>query len=665
MTFPKRALFFDFHTMPSNPDVGKDFDMEAITDTFVKIGAEYIVFPARCNLGTAYYDTSIGIRHAALRRDLLTDLTAACHSKGIGISAYINGGLSHEEGLLHREWLVLRPDGTTYQKDHFDSFFRQMCYISGYGDHLVAMVEEVFHHCGVDGLFLDCMHTQPCIGVECLDAMAREGVDWKDEAQLHAFNFRKVVNIARRVSEAVRAIKPDALLYFNGVEFEAQHELGTYLELECLPTGGWGYEVLPVGARHLRTLGKPVFNMTGRFHRSWGDFGGIRTHASLEYDCLYGVANGMGTSIGDHFHPRGDINHAVAALDESVYTRLRTLAHWTDDAVPLTDLAVVMNKPYGGLRHQSTSDAAAFQREWNTICAATRMLCELKQQFDIVTQAASWDAYPLLVLPDHTRMEPGMARRIAAHLAKGGRILASADSGLDAEGKAFVFPEWGVSCDGISPYDPAFLQSGAEIAVGQPDMPITLYDRGLKVKAAVGTRVLGEIIAPYYNRTWDGRQANVYLPPDKPTGEPAVTLTERVAYIANPIFTTYHNCAPVPMRQLVANLLRLLLPRPLLRTPDAPSFVRATVTSQSGRRMAHILAYMPERRLAACDMIEEPLVVVDQTIELREDDRRVERVYLAPSRKELPFTRTADGYLSVRVPQFAGYALVVFEERPV
>ena len=52
--FPRWCLFFDFHTMPANPDVGKGFDIEAITDRFVEAGVQYVVFPARCNLGTAY-----------------------------------------------------------------------------------------------------------------------------------------------------------------------------------------------------------------------------------------------------------------------------------------------------------------------------------------------------------------------------------------------------------------------------------------------------------------------------------------------------------------------------------------------------------------------------------------------------------------------------------
>ena len=81
MKAPKRALFFDFHTMPANPDVGKNFDMDAITDWFKECGVDFVTFPARCNLGAAYYPTKLGIPHPSMQRDLFGDLVEACHAK--------------------------------------------------------------------------------------------------------------------------------------------------------------------------------------------------------------------------------------------------------------------------------------------------------------------------------------------------------------------------------------------------------------------------------------------------------------------------------------------------------------------------------------------------------------------------------------------------------
>jgi hypothetical protein len=657
----KWCLFFDFHTMPAHPEVGKDFDAEATAELIAQAGVDYVVFPARCNLGVAYYPTKIGIPHPTLHQDILGALTRACHQRGIRISAYMNLGLSHEEGLRHRDWLVLPSDGETYSKNPLNSFFRQMCYLSDYGQHAIAMAKEAVMNCDVDGLFLDCMNTKPCIGIECLDAMAAAGVDWQDARQLHAFNQKKIAGMAQRLADEVRSVKPDLLLYFNGVGYEAQQSIGSYLEFECLPTGGWGYETQAVGFHYMRTLGKPVLNMTGRFHRSWGDFGGIRTKASLEYDCLHGLANGMRPTIGDHFHPRGDINHAVAALDTSIYRRLQQLEPWLDEAKPLTEIAVAMLKPYPGYDYLAPEDRADYNRDMLAVKGATRMLCELKQQFDVASLISSWEKYQVLVLPDHVTLAGECQRRVTEHLARGGAVIASAQSGLDAERRDFVLPQWGLHYQGQEATGNTFLQAGPELAAELPDMPLAFYERGEVVSAQADTAVLGTVITPYYDEHWDGRHGFVYLPPDKDSGRPAVTCNEQVGYLSHPVFTSYYQHGFVPMRQLVEKLLARLLPRPMLKTAGAPSFLRATLCSQAGRRMVHLLAYLPETRGAGCAMIEEPLLVEQQQIALREDDRPVREVYLAPQGEKLPFRRE-DGYVLVTLPKLYGYALLVFAE---
>ncbi|MBN1674796.1 MAG: beta-galactosidase trimerization domain-containing protein [Kiritimatiellae bacterium] len=661
MHIPKWALFFDFHTVPTNPDVGKAFDMAAITDWVAECGADFIVFPARCNLGMAYYPTQLGVPHPAMKRDLFGELAAACQSKGIALSAYINVGLSHEEAYRHRDWAILHADGRTYREPFGHHFFRQMCYNSGYGDHVAAMAREIAERYPVAGFFFDCFHTPPCIGVECMDRMTAEGVDWQDPEALNDFNLRKVHAMGRKLSDAVREIRPDLLIYFNGVDFEGQAEFGTYLELECLPQGGWGYEVLPMVSRYMRTLGKPVLNMTGRFQKSWGDFGGVRPVPSVEYDCIRGIANAVPPSIGDHFHPRGDLNRAVMELDKAVYDRLRPLQPWIDEAKPVVEMATVMKCGYPGQAWAGGERPHRKQLAVEATKAATRMLCELKMQFDNVSLASDWDAYKLLVLPDEVEIGPELAERLQAHVARGGGILATGWSGLDPERQRFVLDAWGVEYKGDDPLDPAYVEFAPGFSEGMPDMPVTLYEQGIRLAAGPGAEVLATITAPYCSLGWDGRHGFYYTPPDKTTGRPAVTLNGRVAHVSHPIFRTYYRSGALPLRQIVANLLDRLLPEPLVRAPGAPSFSRVTVTEQPGRRMVYVLAYLPEARGAGVQMIEEPIELNDFTLSLRIDGRTPRNVYLAPSGTKLDF-RIEGNYATTCIPRVAGWAVVVLEE---
>lgn len=661
MHIPKWALFFDFHTMPANPDVGKAFDMDAITDWIKECGVDFIVFPARCNLGMAYYPTKLGILHPAMKRNLYGDLVAACHAKGIAISAYINVGLSHEEAYRHRDWTVLRADGRMYGEPFNDSFCRQMCYNTAYAEHVTGMAREVVAWYNVDGFFFDCFHTQPCIGKECMEKMKAEGVDWSNPEQLNDFNYRKMLTMGQKLSKAVREIKPDLLIYFNGIDFEAQAEIGSYLELECLPQGGWGYEMLPMVSRYMRTLGKPILNMTGRFQKSWGDFGGVRTKPSVEYDCIYGIANGVPPTIGDHFHPRGDMNRAVMALDKAVYADLQPLQPWIEGAKPVIEMANVMKCDYPGYWWNGGDRTQKKNLAVQALKSATRMLCELKMQFDNVTLAAAWDRYKVLILPDEIEISKAIAERLTSHLDRGGAIISTGWSGLDETRTKFALDAWGVDYKGEDPFDPAYIRFTSDFADGMPDMPVTLYERGTAIAARPGTKVLATITAPYYNNVWDGSHGFRYTPPDKDTGRPAVTLCGRVAHVSHPIFRTYFTSGALPMRQIVANLLSRLLPEPLTRVPDAPAFTRVTVTSQPGRRMVYVLAYLPESRGAGINMIEEPLDLNDFTVSLRLDGRVPRKAYLAPGREEL---RVAiDGnYATVTIPRVRGWSVVVFEE---
>ena len=92
-----------------------------------------------------------------------------------------------------------------------------------------------------------------------------------------------------------------------------------HVEIEALPTGGWGYTFFPVNIRFARNFGLPVVGMTGRFHKSWADFGGMKPRAALMYECAQMLAHGAGCSVGDQMHPDGTIDKAVYQLIGSVY----------------------------------------------------------------------------------------------------------------------------------------------------------------------------------------------------------------------------------------------------------------------------------------------------------------------------------------------------------
>jgi hypothetical protein len=305
------------------------------------------------------------------------------------------------------------------------------------------------------------------------------------------------------------------------------------------------------------------------------------------------------------------------------------------------------------------------------------MLCELKAQFDVVTPAARWNDYRLLVLPDTMLLAEPLAARVRDHLGRGGAVIASHRSGLDHARQQFLLPEWGVRYAGEDPAvnerwdkappsnfaipEPAYFRAEGAAAAGLPDMPVNCYERGTIVEALPGSTVLARVVSSYFPRHWDGEHHHVYIAPDRLTDRPMVTRHGQVIYASHPLFTSYYRYAPLPVRALLGNLMGLVLPEPLLKVEGLLSFGRAMVTRQPTRRMVWLTAYVPERRGQSIDMIEEPVCTRHVVVRLRLDGPPPCRVYLAPAGVELAPT-VAAGYVSVTVAEVTGYAVVVFED---
>ena len=649
---PKYALFFDNHTMAACPDVGADFNAEEFAGRIRDCGADFVGFAAKCNQGFCYYDTAIGIKHPALRRDMFGEMVAACQSKNIAVTAYLNCGLSNEDAVRHLDWCVISPKGEIYQSGIYNGwvspYIRTMCVNSPYRDYLISLILEVARKYPVSGFLLDSFNGFPCICPTCIREMKERGINWRDADEIQKFARFSVLRLAEDIVAALRPLSRDYLLYFLGIKASDNVRIGSYLECECLPTRPcWGYDFLPIMSHHLRTLtgdDRPILNMTGRFYE-WGDFGSLRPQAAIEYDLFYGISNGMRSNIGGHIHPRGSTQHAIFDRIQAIYSKMQLNEEWYSEAVNLVDIGVISPGEVG---------------KTPALIGITRMLSELKMQFNIINADADFNQYRLLILPDEVLLTPETAAKIKTFLDDGKAVIATGWSGLDPEKQKFALgKDWGIKYVGECKFDPAFFQPMPQLAGGLPELPLALYLRGIEVAAAKGTEVAAVLVKPYFNREWEGVYSNFYLPPDRVTDLPLVTFKGNLAHVSHPIFSAYSEVASVDLRTLFANILSRLLPEPLLKVSGLPSFGKGTVTAQQERRMVHLINYVPELR-GKSEIVEEPLYAANVKISLRHDGRIPSRAYLAPGHQKLPL-KINGNYAEITVPDIRGYQLVVFE----
>jgi hypothetical protein len=419
--------------------------------------------------------------------------------------------------------------------------------------------------------------------------------------------------------------------------------------LESLPSGGWGYLHFPLTMRYARTLGLDCLGMTGKFQKTWGHFSSFKNPAALEYECFTQLALGAKCSVGDQLHPRGKLCPATYELIGGVYASVEEKEPWCDDVVAATDIAV-FNPEAIGVEDARVDSAAA---------GAVRMLQEAQHQFDVVDTESDWKFYRVLILADKIVLDEALAQKVRGYLAAGGSLLATHESGLTPAKDRFALDDLGVRFLWPAQFSPDFIGAREQIAAGVPNAVHVCYDRGLEVESLDGVEVLADVWQPYFNRTWEHFCSHNHTPADKPSGFPAIVQRGRVIYACHPLFGGYFRHGMHVYKQLLLNCLARLLPDPLLKAP-VPSTVQTTVNRQPGqnRSIVHVLHYIPERRSAEIDTIEEAISLFDVKLALR--GHGAQEVYLAPSRTPLKCEQSG-GYLHVTIPEVRGHAMVVFE----
>jgi len=656
MSLRFRQIHLDFHTSEKILKVGDAFDPEGFAETLAEAAVDSVTCFSRCHHGMIYHDTAFDARHPGLTRNLLPEMIAACHARDIRVPVYVTVGFDEFQYQRHPEWQEIGLDGKPLWAGPLQPFWHKLCLnVETYLQYVVDQTRELFSLMPVDGLFFDILLQNPCVCTACRAGMVGEGMDPASEADRAAYARGVLLRAKDRLFNAVRAKDPDCPVFFNsghvGPAFRDHLHLFSHLEIESLPSGGWGYDHFPTTVRYARNLGLDTLGMTGRFHKMWGDFGGYKNPAALQYECFAALAEGSKCSVGDQLHPGGRLDPATYQLIGDVYRKVRDREPWCRDAWAVTEIAVFTPEAIGA------QDAAVD----SALAGAYLMLAEGHHQFDVVDLDSDWSPYEVLILPDKLELDPPLAEKVNRFVAEGGHLLLSYRSGLDpVDGEAFVVD--GMPCELLADarFSPDYLRPLPPLDAGVLDTPHVMYERGFEVAPTAGAQVLAEVWWPYFDRAWDHFCSHLHTPPEKKGEFAGVLRKGRVTYFAHPLFGMYKRHGNRICRQLVLNALRDILDEPLVES-SAPTTARVSLMRQDeeGRHVAHLLHYIPENRYGAIPTIEDVIPLHEVTLTVRLP--RPSRVYLAPSGEELPFTYNRHR-VSVTVPRVDGHAMVVFDD---
>ena len=664
-----RQIHLDFHTSPEIPDVGRDFDADVFGDTLAEARVNWVTLFGKCHHGMSYYPTKAGVMHPSLKFDLLGAQIEACKRRGIATPVYLSVRVDQHMGLTRPDLICRLEDGRLWGPSAHQASWYQVCLNNKeYIDYLAAQTEEVLSSYDADGIFYDMCYYPPdpgCFCEKCLARLEKSGHS-RDDAPAHR---RQTWDIMReyttRLAKLCRQLRPNATTFFNArITPNVHRELDvlTQLEIESLTTGGWGYLFFPTWSRLVRTYPRPVQGMTARFHKSWADFGGLKTVPQLDYEAATITAAGGVVNIGDQLHPRGTLDKGAYQVIGEVFRRVEALEPYCLGATPLADIAVLLlpEALSGDPLHSSGMNIAAVGHPFE---GAAATLAALKQQWNGETpDRDNLARYKLVIIPDGGVLEDDMRAKLEAFRAGGGAVLFSHEATLT--GGAFTLPNSPIEYLGACPYTPSYMKLGGVLGAGEPDTEFVNYQPGSYVRPVSGAKALGEVWQPYFNRTPGHFSSHAQTPVDKPTGHPVAVLSadRKTAYVYAALFRGYREDGFYLYKNIAGRLLDILLPDPLIRPgANVPAAMEIAVLHQEAERrmVVHLVNFQPQRRTAANEFIEDAVPLRDVSFALRTEAAPA-RVFLAPSGEEVPF-RQEGRYCHIIVPAVSIAQTVVFE----
>ncbi len=657
-----RQVHLDFHTSPDISGIGESFDVGEWQRQLLEAHVNSITCFSICHHGWSYHPTQVGAMHPNLKFDLLRAQFDACKAIDVNVPIYITAGLNQRVAMLHPEWREMSPEGRIC--DPLRAHYIKLCFNTPYLDLLCAEIEEVaelFPNC--DGIFLDIISQHQCCCPACIKGMTECGLDPRVEADRIAFAAKVLERYYERTTAAARKFRADMPVFHNsghvsiGKTDYLKHF--SHLELESLPTGGWGYDHYPLSAAYSRKLGLDFLGMTGKFHTSWGEFGGIKHPNALRYECAAMIANGSKCSIGDQLHPSGALDVSTYASIGAAYREVEEKEPWCDDVTSRANLAILSMAGYTHKRHEPAD------------IGASRLLLEGHIPFDMVDTEMDFNSYRYLLLPDGIRIDDKLGKKLQKFREVGGKLILSGASGMKCAEDSFAL-DLPVEGGARNQFSIDYVKCASEFAPDFAQTPFVMYLPSQRIKVKAGCS-LGEVYDPYFERNYRHFCSHRHAPfrPDS-SGYDAGVMTDDVLYFAHPVFSIYCGYGAVAVQQFILNALRRFMGNELpVWVEGLPSTGRVTLMRQAdkNRDILHLLyACLINRGSELVPVLGEtrpgkPVEVIEELMPIGpiqasvRTEAWVKSVKLVPAGTELPFEEKA-GRVVFTVPQFTCHQMV-------
>lgn len=246
-----RQIHLDFHTSEDIPVVGGAFDKKQFQEGLKRGHVNSITLFSKCHHGLSYHDTRVGRRHPGLGFELLPRQIEACREIDVKCPIYISAGLDEYAAHLHPEWIAVGREGRMMNPTAAQ--WKALAFDTPYLDYLVEQILEVVeNYDAADGIFLDIISPRDNFSPLGMMNMERAGVDPTNADAVRGWNWQVLQEYYRRTTQACQHNNAARRVFHNSGHIPKGNrdavKWNSHLELESLPTGGWGYDHFPISA---------------------------------------------------------------------------------------------------------------------------------------------------------------------------------------------------------------------------------------------------------------------------------------------------------------------------------------------------------------------------------------------------------------------------------
>ncbi len=654
-----RQIHLDFHTSEAIDSVGFAFDKKQFQEALMAGHVNSINIFGKGHHSWCYYPTEAGSMHPGLDFDLLGAQIEACHEIGVSAQVYFTIGWSANDALNHPEWTIVNRNGTNAYKEMVKDLGPEDPFAWGwdlllpegpYLELILAQLEEIVSGYDIDGMWFDIIPLYHLNFNEfSVNDMKQRGININDDAAVMERHVEKMRHFMQEANNMVKKYRPDASIYYNWsthantagaisiLPYEF-YKFNTKHDLEDLPTAWGGYDIFPWRSKYFANTGKEIVAMSGKFHKSWGEFGGFKHRDAILFEAASMVAFGAACNFGDQLHPAGQ-------LEMSTYENIGYAYEYVEKI-----------EAYGvGAKHLA-STGVYLGSDSPTIDGTVRMLLERQINFNMVNTLEDWSDLETIIITSDGIADKDIPK-INAFIDAGGKVLAMGE-GIFKDGKPVI--EIGAEYLGVANFDVDYTLVGEKLSEDLVQTPFLNYAPALRIQPGEGTEVLASIREPYFSRTMGHYCSHANTPytlEDAP--HPAIIRHGSVVYIAHDLDRQYHEQGARMHRDLFINALELLRKNPMVET-EMPSSGRINLLHQpeSDRYVVHFLYSTPIQR-GEVSVIEDlvPLYNVPLKVSL---GKEIKRAYQIPSGEALKMVKRGD-LLEMVIPEFTCHTAIVLE----